>query len=104
MSHRKTIQLDVTPEATGTGIGRPSDVSEMVDKNIQVGGTFIATYSIEGVLDELLLDEFVALPNLAGLTGVVLLPMLEGIRRIRVNITAHTSGQIEVFVGGRIIR
>lgn len=87
---------------TGTGVGSAVNVEALEDIVAVVGGTFVGTYSIEGSMDG---TTFYALTDvfgnsLAGLTAGVAAQLPAGLKEVRLNCTAFTSGSIDGAVGG----
>lgn len=76
------------PATTNSGIGSPVDVRDMREKLVQLGGTFVATFQLQGTLDQEL--GWVNVGTALTAPGVV-----EDIPRalafVRLKNTAHTS-------------
>lgn len=99
MSKFRTIALS---DLTGTGQSTAANVSDLDVLHITVGGTFVGTYTVEGSTDG---TNFAAIVDinansLTGLTAPTTAQLPAGLRSVRVNCTAYTSGTIESDVSG----
>lgn len=88
----------ITSVATGAEV----NVETLEAVMVVVGGTFVATYSVEGSVDG---TTFFALSDihgnsLAGLTAGVAAQLPAGLKAVRLDVTAFTSGSVDGGVGG----
>lgn len=82
-----------------TGAGAAFDVSHLESLNVLIGGTFVGTVDIEASFDGG--STFVPLPSpLGGATAPVVGAVGIRAQQIRANVTAYTSGTIEVKASG----
>ena len=78
--------------------GTPVDVSHLEDVSILIGGTFVGTVNIEVSMDG---TNWVALTGaLGGATAPVVALVGLPVKEIRTDVTAYTSGAIEVLFAG----
>ncbi len=86
------------PDLVGTGQNVAVNVEALEESDVWVGGTFVATYTVEASPDGVL---FVPVPNGAGLTAPAIVSLPSGTKQTRVDCTAFTSGTIESVAAGR---
>lgn len=85
-------------DLVATGAGTAVDVEHLEDFAIQIGGTFVGTVAIEISMDG---TNFTALPApLAAATAPVVAPVAIRCKQVRANVTAFTSGTIQVRAAG----
>lgn len=84
---------------TTTGAGTAVDVSHLENLAVMIGGTFVGTVDIEASFDAG--ATFVPVPgNLSGATAPVAAAVPFRAQQVRANVTAFTSGTIEVKASG----
>ena len=86
--------------ATGTPI--PMNWQGAFPASVQVAGTFVATYSVEYTLDNLLdssvTPTWTARPSGSGLSAAANLKVDFPVAGLRLNVTAYTSGTVVMKV------
>lgn len=88
---------------TGTGTSStPGNVENLEHVLVVVGGTFVATYTVEGTLDGTTYGPVQDIHgnDLSGLSAPIGRQLPAGYKLIRLNVTAFTSGQVDGDVGG----
>lgn len=96
--HMYQVLGTVSSQAAGTA----ANVENLDPVCVNIFGTFVGTYTVEGSVDgtnfEALLDYFGN--SLAGKTAALWAQLPAGLKAVRINCTAYTSGDIEGAVGG----
>ncbi len=78
-------------------VGAPLVVEPYTDKTVSIGGAFVATLHIDGSLDGTNWD---AITNPIATKEIISIP--HTLKKIRVSVTAYTSGQPVVKFAGRL--
>jgi hypothetical protein len=80
---------------TSVAVGLSMDVGHLLNKAIQISGTFVATIQLQVSLNG---DDYVSLGS--AYTAGALVQVTETFRYIRANVTAYTSGAPVITIGG----
>lgn len=88
----ETYELDIAQGATGEGA--PQTVEELMHLTVQTTGVFVASVDIETSVDgtSWVIAATITAGGLTTINGVH--------KKIRTNVTAHTSGQAVVHLAG----
>ncbi len=87
------------PTTNTTGVGTPLRVGSLQDLTVQVGGTFTATLQIQGVVgDTLAFANIGSTISSGGFTDIT--ATVKSLSKIRVIMTAYTSGTPLVYIAG----
>lgn len=84
---------------TSVAAGAATDANEIVDKTVQISGTFVATIQLQGTIDGSVWNDL-GDPITAATTVMV----LGTFKAIRVNVTAYSSGTPVGHVSGLMSR
>lgn len=74
------------------------DVSHLEDWSVLIGGTFVGTLDVEVSFDAG--ATWVAHPDMGAQTAPVVIPGAIRVQQVRGNMSAWTSGQADLFIGG----
>lgn len=87
-------RIDLEPPAS-VAVGPAKFVGRLTDKNLQVGGTFVATLQLEGTIDGTNFEDVGAAITAPGI--VVVSGYFD---KLRINTTVFTSGVPVAVLGG----
>lgn len=96
------VRASYSLAAVAASTACPMNPNTMFPTSVQVSGTFVGTYSIEGTLDNVMdptvTPTWSAVANGAALTAGALVAILTPLTAVRLNVTAYTSGTVTMKV------
>lgn len=91
-SFRETMAVPAS-----VAVGAELDVRRASQKAVQTSGTFVATYDIQGTVDGTTFED---VTGGSGLTAPALVQIPDYYQKLRINVSAHTSGAIVAVAAG----
>ena len=95
------VRTSVNGTSVAASAAIPLNVNATFPTAVQVAGTFVATYSVEYTLDDVLNGEtatWTAVPSGSALSAAVNLKIDFPVCALRLNVTAYTSGTVAMKI------